>query len=156
MVPRRKTPVLAQPLLLTALWLPLLPAIGFWFMPDYGLIHLSGQTPLLWLAMAAFYVVQAETRASRLCWLLAAACTTLSLWVALHQCDVAFARHPQVWLIPPALAALAAECHRPPPAHRRRSTGVSGSGPERHLRLLDRPTCSSPGWAKLGGSAVGD
>ena len=109
---RRKTPVLAQPLLLTALWLPLLPAIGFWFMPDYGLTSLdslTGQTPLVWLAMAAFYAALASTRRSPLCWGLAAACVNLGLWVALHQGGVAFARHPQVWLIPPALAALAAE-----------------------------------------------
>ncbi len=106
---RRKTPVLARPLFLTALWMPLLPAIGFWFMPDHGPIGMTGQTPLVWLAMAAFYAVQAQRRRSPLCWCLAAACVNLSLWVALHQWGVAFARHPQVWLIPPALAALAAE-----------------------------------------------
>ena len=36
-------------------------------------------------------------------------CANLGLWVTWHQWDLAFFRNPQLWLIPPALAALLAE-----------------------------------------------
>ena len=49
---RRRLPVLSEPLERTALLLPLLPALGFWFAPDpasaWGII---GRTPVLWCLM---------------------------------------------------------------------------------------------------------
>jgi hypothetical protein len=107
---RRKLPVLSLPLQRTALLLPLAPAIGFWFLKDPQTpLALVGRTPDVWFLMAAFYGLLAYMRRSPLCGLLAALTANMGLWVALHQFDVAFLRHPQLWLIPIALAALVAE-----------------------------------------------
>ena len=110
---RRKMPVLAEPLERTALLLPLAPAAGFWFMqrlaPTDMPWSLTEQTPLLWFSMGVFYAVLAATRRSLVCTVLSAVTFNLSLWVALHQYEIGFFRHPQVWLIPIALAGLVAE-----------------------------------------------
>jgi hypothetical protein len=48
-------------------------------------------------------------RRSLVCGVLALLTANLGLWVALSQHDISFLRHPQLWLIPLALAVLAAE-----------------------------------------------
>jgi len=107
---RRRLAVLSQPLGRTALWLPLLPAIGFWFMPEPASpFALVGRTPALWFLMGLFYGIMAVTQRSAICTLLAGLTANLGLWVALHQADIGFFEHPQLWLIPGALAALVAE-----------------------------------------------
>ncbi len=110
---RRKMPVLAEPLERTALLLPLAPAAGFWFLqrlaPTDMPWGLTEQTPLLWFSMGAFYAVLAATRRSLVCTALSVITFNLSLWVALNQYEIGFFRHPQVWLIPVALAGLVAE-----------------------------------------------
>ena len=110
---RRKMAVLAEPLWRTALVLPLAPAVGFWFLghltAQSALFSLTGQTPLLWFFMGAFYAILAATRRSAGCAALAVLTFNLALWVALYQHDVAFLQHPQLWLIPLALAGLVAE-----------------------------------------------
>jgi hypothetical protein len=107
---RRKLPVLSLPLERTALLLPLLPAAGFWFQGDpassWGL---AGRTPMLWFLTGGFYGMMASLRRSLTCLVLAVLTANLGLWVALYQHDVSFFIHPQLWLIPLALAALAAE-----------------------------------------------
>lgn len=100
---RLRKPVLAEPLARTALFLPLLPAIGVW-------MQLNTQTsPLLWFLVAVFYAFQAFARRSAWCVLAATASFNLGLWFTWHQWDLSFTTHLQLWLIPPAIAALAAE-----------------------------------------------
>jgi hypothetical protein len=107
---RLKQPVLSIPLQRTALLLPLLPAIGFWFLEDpQSPLALVGRSPDVWFIMGTFYGLLAYTRRSLGCGLLAVLTANLGLWVALHQCDISFLHHPQLWLIPIAMAALAAE-----------------------------------------------
>ena len=100
---RLRKPVLAEPLARTALILPLLPAIGVW-------LQMNTQTsPLLWFLVAVFYSFQAFARRSAWCVAAATASLNLGLWFSWHQWDLAFQTHLQLWLIPPAIAALAAE-----------------------------------------------
>ncbi|MBN2578149.1 MAG: hypothetical protein JXB10_04085 [Pirellulales bacterium] len=107
---RRKLPVLSLPLERTALLLPLLPAVGFWFQSDpassWGL---TGRTPIFWFLAGGFYGLMASLRRSWGCLALAVLTANLGFWVALYQHDVSFFKHPQLWLIPLALAALATE-----------------------------------------------
>ncbi|MGD0381948.1 MAG: hypothetical protein ABSA77_00405 [Thermoguttaceae bacterium] len=107
---RRKLPVLSLPLQRTALLLPLLPAIGFWFLKDPETpLALVGRSPDVWFLMGAFYGLLAYIRRSAGCGLLAVLTANMGLWVALHQFEIGFLHHPQLWLIPVAMAALAAE-----------------------------------------------
>jgi hypothetical protein len=107
---RRKLHVLSLPLERTALLLPLLPAIGFWFLKDPQTpLALIGRTPDVWFLMGAFYGLLAYIRRSVGCGLLAVLTANMGLWVALHHFDIGFLHHPQLWLIPIAMAALAAE-----------------------------------------------
>jgi hypothetical protein len=96
--------VLSEPLERTALAMPMLPAIAFW---------LPGETvdksPLLWFTVALFYGFQAYTRRSAWMTVASAIAANICLWVLWNRCEIGFADHPQVWLIPPALAVLVAE-----------------------------------------------
>lgn len=114
---RRGLPVLSEPLERTAMLLPLAPAIGFWFVPDF-LPHekwlLAGRSPGVWLLAAIFYGFLAATRRGR--WqtvvftLLSLAAANVGLAVMWHQYDARFFwAHPQVWLIPIGLSILLAE-----------------------------------------------
>ena len=107
---RRKMPVLAIPLEREAMLVPLIPAVGLWFMYDssgpWGLI---GRSPAMWFVMALFYTRMAFAQRSILATVLAVVAGNLGLWVALFESHVSFLEHPQIWLIPIALAALAAE-----------------------------------------------
>jgi len=107
---RRGLPVLAQPLARTALALPLLPALGCWFVePGSGLLGLTGHTPLVWFVIALFYGLMAASHRSL--WLAGAAILAgnMGLWVFWYRQQLSFVDHPQLWLIPPAVAMLAAE-----------------------------------------------
>jgi len=107
---RRKMPVLSLPLEQTALLLPLLPAIGFWFQSDpESSLSLIGRTPVLWFLMGLFYGFLAVSRRSVWCAVLGILAGNMGIWVALDQFGVSFLLHPQLWLIPLALAALVAE-----------------------------------------------
>ncbi len=107
---RRRLPVLSRPLERTALLLPLLPAIGFWFAgdPTY-VLGIMGRTPMLWLLMSAFYASMAYMRRLPACVALSVLTANVGLWVALHMSDIGLLEHPQLWLIPIALAVLVAE-----------------------------------------------
>jgi hypothetical protein len=107
---RRKLPVLSVPLERTALWLPVLPAIGFWLIhPDtlnWGLLY---RTPLIWFFVGGFYGMMAYMRRSWVCGVLAVLTMNMGLWVALTLGGFSFKECPQLWLIPIALCGLVAE-----------------------------------------------
>ncbi|MDY0166766.1 MAG: hypothetical protein RBS80_09500 [Thermoguttaceae bacterium] len=108
---RAGVPVLSEPLGNTAAALPILPMAGFWFMaPPDSLLGLTGSTPALWLLMALFYGYLATTKpTSVLFGLLTLLTGSVGLWVLLDRQQLDFFTHPQLWLIPPALAMLVAE-----------------------------------------------
>ena len=107
---RREMPVLSVPLERTAFFLPLASAIGFWFMPEQDTIWtLVGRVPAVWFFMSLFYSTIAVLRRSVAATAMAILAANVGLWVMLHQCEIGFLRHPQLWLIPMALAALVAE-----------------------------------------------
>ena len=107
---RRGLPVLSEPLGNTAVLLPLAPAIGFWIptdlVPTSGLV---GATPALWFLSGLFYGVLAVTRRSGWFAALAVLAANTGLWVIWNRCELDFLDHPQLWLIPIALACLIAE-----------------------------------------------
>ncbi|HEX2474529.1 MAG TPA: hypothetical protein VHK01_07285, partial [Lacipirellulaceae bacterium] len=100
---RRQTRVLAEPLHNTGVLLPLLPAIGFWVVRsrvDYSLLLLS---------IGVLYTAVSVLRQSFWYAVLAALAANGSLWYWLHTREgFGLLEHPQMWLIPPALCALAA------------------------------------------------
>ena len=107
---RRGLPVLSEPLQNTAVLLPLAPAIGFWIPADVGLTSgLVGATPALWFLGALFYGVLAVTRRSNWFAALAVLVANTGLWVMWNRWELHFLDHPQLWLIPIALACLIAE-----------------------------------------------
>ncbi len=108
---RVRLPVLSEPLRNTALVLPLIPMAGFWFVsPPDSLLGLTGSTPALWLLMALFYGMQAAMKpTSILLGFLTLVTGSVGLWVVLERQSLDFFTHPQLWLIPPALAMLVAE-----------------------------------------------
>ncbi len=106
---RRKLPVLSLPLQRTAL---LLPFCRPW-VSGSNKIHnrpcAYRCSPDVWLLMGAFYGLLAYMRRSLGCGALAVLAANMGLWVALDRFDISFMYHPQLWLIPIALALLAAE-----------------------------------------------
>ena len=107
---RRRLPVLSEPLERTALVLPLAPAIGYWFAPEASwMLAIVGRTPMLWFLIGTFYGSMAYMRRSIGCGVLAILAVNMGLWVGLNQFGVSFFQHPQLWLIPIALATLVAE-----------------------------------------------
>jgi hypothetical protein len=100
---RRRQRVLAEPLHNSGALLPLLPAIGFWFVSSQ--VHYS----LLLLSIGVLYTAMSVLRQSSLYAVLAAVAANGSLWFWLYSREgLGFFEHPQLWLIPPALAALVA------------------------------------------------
>lgn len=98
---RRQLAVLSEPLQRTALVLPLLPTIAFWL--------LSPQPAMVWFLIGMLYALMAVMRRSILLCVLAGLASNVGLWVLWHRMDLGILDHPQLWLIPPALAALVAE-----------------------------------------------
>jgi hypothetical protein len=100
---RRRQRVLSEPLHTTGALLPLLPALGFWFVSSQ--VHYS----LLLLSIGVLYAGLSALRRSFLYGMLAALAANGSLWYLFHRGDgLSFAEHPQLWLIPPALSVLVA------------------------------------------------
>jgi len=108
---RRGLSVLSIPLERTALALPLVPAIGFWLTPAMAgaPLALAGPSPATWILMGAFYGMMARMRRSLGCGVAGIASATIGVWVLWARLEINIAEHPQLWLIPPALAALVAE-----------------------------------------------
>jgi hypothetical protein len=100
---RRKQNVISEPLENTGAILPLLPALGFWVRSsevDYSLLLLS---------IGVLYAGLSVLRRSFAYSVLAALAANGSLWYLLHRHEgLDLTDHPQLWLIPPALCALAA------------------------------------------------
>jgi hypothetical protein len=95
--------VLSQPLWRTGIFLPLLPAIGWWLTP--GLAIGFGQ---MLLVIAAFYAILAAVRRSLGLAALAALFGNGAMWDALARSpSLGFLEHPQLWLIPAAASILA-------------------------------------------------
>jgi hypothetical protein len=100
---RRRQRVLAEPLHNTGALLPLLPVVGFWFVSSQ--VNYS----LLLLSIGVLYTSLSVLRGSPLYAVLAAVAANGSLWFWLNAREgLGFFEHPQLWLIPPALAALVA------------------------------------------------
>ncbi|MGE3405438.1 MAG: hypothetical protein AB7I37_01410 [Pirellulales bacterium] len=100
---RQRRTVLAEPLERTGAFLPLVPMLGFWAARsrvDY---------PLLLLSVGALYAGMSCTRRSFVYGLAAGVATNAALWFHFQRLDgFGLFDHPQLWLIPPALSALAA------------------------------------------------
>jgi hypothetical protein len=100
---RRQVHVLSRPLENTGVMLPVLPVLGFWFVEsqvDYS---------LLLLGVGMLYATLSIARRSFGFGVLAALAANGGLWYFLgHQEGWGFLRHPQVWLIPPAVCVLGA------------------------------------------------
>jgi hypothetical protein len=108
---RRKMPVLSQPLERTAMWLPIFPPIGSLYIKNDDVTQwfLGGAGPAFWLLMGLFYGVMAVRKRSLGLGILGVLAGNMGLWVLWHRCQWGFLDHPQLWLIPLALAALVAE-----------------------------------------------
>jgi hypothetical protein len=108
---RRRMPVLSEPLERTALLLPLVPAIAYWFTEaTSGETWFLGQaSPAMWLLMGLFYGFMAVNKRSIWLGLLAVLAGNTGLWVLWPRLDISIYEHPQLWLIPVALSALVAE-----------------------------------------------
>ena len=109
---RRQMAILSEPLERTALFLPVLPLIGFWCVKNTAgaaswFVGNSG--PAFWLLMGVFYGVMAVRKRSLLLAGLGILTGNMGLWVLWNHCGWGFVDHPQLWLIPIALAALVAE-----------------------------------------------
>jgi len=107
---RKGLPVLSEPLRRTALLLPIVPALAFWFVPVpdsvFGLAYAS---PGTWLLIGLFYGVMAAANRSLGLAALSILSVNTGLWVLWQRQGLYFTDHPQLWLIPIATAALVAE-----------------------------------------------
>jgi hypothetical protein len=95
--------VLSDPLQRTGAFLPLIPALGFWVVAaeksDYSVVL---------FAAGLVYLVLSMLRRSVASGLAALVAGNAALWSLLTDTGFAFWRHPQFWLIPPAVSALVA------------------------------------------------
>ena len=100
---KRKLTVLAQPLLTTAVLLPVLVAVFIWGIDskaDFALVMLFG---------GLAYLMISYTQSSPLAGVAAIVLGNLSLWLFYDKFDgVSIVEHPQLWLIPPAVSTLVA------------------------------------------------
>lgn len=103
---RRQQRVLYEPLENTGALLPLLPMLGFWVIPSH--LYQVNYSVLL-LSIGVLYAALSVLRGSFLYGMLATIAANGSLWYFLHEQEgLDFTKHPQLWLIPPALCMLAA------------------------------------------------
>ena len=94
--------VLAEPLERTGVFLPMLPVLSFWVLPEE-------RYALLWLTAGLVYGFLFVTKRSVIFGIMAALAANMSLWVFLHHREIYFYQHPQAWLIPISLIALVTE-----------------------------------------------
>ena len=88
--------VLAEPLRRTGIFLPIIPVLGFWI----GLTGDASSYSSLWFSVGLFYGLIAIYNRSMAFALLAALSVNAGLWAVLHEQQMAFVRHPQLWLVP--------------------------------------------------------
>ena len=98
---RRQFNVLSRPLAQTAFLMPLISALGWWWLPTASVV--------VWFCIAFFYIAIAVTQRRRDAWLLAILAMNVGFWITLHRHDLRFLDSVQVWLIPPAVAVLIAQ-----------------------------------------------
>ncbi len=104
---RRRQRVLSEPLQTTGALLPLLPAVGFWV--QSSILASKVDYSLTLLSVGVLYAALSVLRQSFLYGVLAAVAANGSLWYLLSRREgLSLLEHPQLWLIPPALCALAA------------------------------------------------
>ncbi len=94
--------VLGEPLQRTGGFLPLVPAVGVW------LDTAQSQHSLVYFFAGLVYVAIAVMRKSTIAAVTAALLGNVAYWVFLKDMSVPFYAQPQVWLVPPTLAVLAA------------------------------------------------
>ena len=124
---RRGDEVLTRTLKQTALFLPLIPVIGFWLSGSWvttlfgesdtnGWTYIQGRVTYqaLLICAALYYGVISFLWKSGRARLVSIVVGNLALWVILVQTpDWGFLAHPQAWLIPPAVCVLlATHLHR--------------------------------------------
>jgi len=112
---RRGDDVLSRALAPTALYLPLIPAIGFWLsggligQGEWSWMFIGGKVPyaLLLSIGAAYYIGLSMLWKRSMPRVTAIVLGNAALWVVLTQTDGwDFLAHPQAWLIPPAVCVL--------------------------------------------------
>jgi len=99
---RRGWKVLSNPLRNSGSLLPLLPILSPWIAPsqvDQGVTM---------LVSAVGYGLFGFFRASPIYITASILCANIAFWQLLYKNDFSFARHPQLWVIPPALCVFAA------------------------------------------------
>ncbi len=98
---RRNWRVIAEPLLRTGGFLPLLPAVAAWAFSDT-------RYPLVLFSAGLVYVFLSITRRSFYTAVAAAVTSNGAIWALLSEKGLEFFIQPQMWLIPPALSVLIA------------------------------------------------
>lgn len=98
---RMRLDVLCKPLSDTAYVMPMFMAIVQWFMGQ--------NTATAWCCISIYYLFVAMTQRKTAAWFLTTVSFLFAFWTALHQWNIQFMGHIQVWMIPPAIAALIAQ-----------------------------------------------
>ena len=105
---RLKLPVLAKPLQRTGGFLPLLPALGWWLSGAAGEAT-AGQYALLLFVIGLLYLWLSMIWQSWLTGTAAVLAGNVALWSLLADYEpLSLFKHPQFWLIPPAVSLLVA------------------------------------------------
>lgn len=100
--------VMAEPLQRTGGFLPLLPALGWWLNRELG-IDTAGHYSLLLFFVGLLYVALSMLRRSYISGVAAALAGNAALWALLADYEpLSLLKHPQFWLIPPAVSTLVA------------------------------------------------
>jgi len=101
---RVKLPVLVEPLERSGALLPLLPALGFALLND----NLRVSYSVTLLTVGVFYLVLAMVRRKPIYTAAAVLAGNGMLWALFYEQQWELFKHPQLWLIPPAISALVA------------------------------------------------
>ncbi len=109
MLAKLRMNVLSEPLRRTGIFLPLLPAIGYWVhVEQMGRASIVGEYSTVLFFIGLLYIVLAMWRQSFLYGALAGLAGNGALWALLHEHGFEILAHPQMWLIPPAVSVLGA------------------------------------------------